>query len=233
MDLRPPTKEALARALQDLSREKSVAKISVREIAGRAGVTPVTFYNHFSGKYALMVWICRRDIAPCLQGLLAGITWREAVCGFAAALRRSPEFYRNALRNTSGAHSFHYAANNYAIGVVAERMRLRHGASAVGEETLFYVKYYMRLIAEAVSDWFLGGEAVELDILVDRLEACMPASLRPLLEPCSGGGLPEPAGFGHAGPAELRLGKGREKHEDTGCQALRERLYPGTVPHGR
>ena len=183
MESRLTTKEALARALQDLSRTKSVAKISVREIAGRAGVTPVTFYNHFSGKYELMAWIYNMEIAPFLQNLLAGRTWRDAVCGFVGALHGSPEFYRNALRNTSGANSFRYATNNYAIDVIAERIRLRHGAHAAGEETLFYLKYYMRLVSEAVNDWFLGGESIDLAVFADRLVACMPDPLRPLLEP--------------------------------------------------
>ena len=183
MESRLTTKEALARALQDLSMAKSVAKISVREIAGRAGVTPVTFYNHFNGKYELMAWIYNMAIAPFLQDLLAGRTWRDVVCGFVGALHGSPEFYRNALRNTSGANSFRYATNNYAIGVIAERIRLRHGPHAAGEETLFYLKYYMRLVSEAVNDWFLGGESLELSLFVDRLAACMPEPLRPLLEP--------------------------------------------------
>ncbi len=183
MESRLTTKEALERALQALSRAKSVAKISVREIAGCAGVTPVTFYNHFSGKYELMAWIYNMEIAPCLQDLLAGRTWRDAVCGFVGALRGSPEFYRNALRNTSGANSFRRAATDYVMGAVAELIRLRHGPHAAGEETLFYLKYYMRLVSEAVNDWFLGGEALELAVFADRLAACMPAPLRPLLEP--------------------------------------------------
>ncbi|MBO4684993.1 MAG: hypothetical protein J5600_06670, partial [Desulfovibrio sp.] len=54
---------------------------------------------------------------------------------------------------------------------------------AAGEETLFYLKYYMRLVSEAINDWFLGGESIELAVFADRLAACMPGPLRPLLEP--------------------------------------------------
>ena len=47
----------LAESFKELVLEKLVEKITIKEITDRAGVTRVTFYNHFQDKYELLEWI--------------------------------------------------------------------------------------------------------------------------------------------------------------------------------
>jgi AcrR family transcriptional regulator len=51
---REQKKEAIRRAALDLYRIHGVKKVSVSDIAGRAGVSPVTIYNYFGSKQALL-----------------------------------------------------------------------------------------------------------------------------------------------------------------------------------
>ena len=51
MIIKKTTKEILAESLQELSLNKSVDKITIKEIAQNCGMTATTFYNHFADKY--------------------------------------------------------------------------------------------------------------------------------------------------------------------------------------
>src|SRR5215468_3866423 len=55
------THQLLQQALQELSREKRFASISVQDIAERATVNRATFYAHFPDKYALLDSIVREQ----------------------------------------------------------------------------------------------------------------------------------------------------------------------------
>lgn len=52
-----------ANSLIELSKEKSLAKITVSDIVNRAGAGRQTFYNHFRDKNDLITWIFRRTLA--------------------------------------------------------------------------------------------------------------------------------------------------------------------------
>lgn len=53
------TREWLQKALMELMAEKSFEAITVQDIAERAGVNRVTFYAHFTDKYALLEHMMR------------------------------------------------------------------------------------------------------------------------------------------------------------------------------
>lgn len=48
------TKQALGNALKALMLEKSINKITVRELTAYCGLTRHTFYNHFQDVYELL-----------------------------------------------------------------------------------------------------------------------------------------------------------------------------------
>lgn len=51
------TKKLIANSFLELSKLKSLDKITVKDIAANCGITKTTFYNHFCDKYDLMMWI--------------------------------------------------------------------------------------------------------------------------------------------------------------------------------
>ena len=56
------TKEALANALKNLLKQKSLSKISVKDITDYCNISRNTFYYHFKDKYELINWIFRTDM---------------------------------------------------------------------------------------------------------------------------------------------------------------------------
>lgn len=178
MIIRKTTKEIFAESLQELSLNKSVDKITIKEIAQNCGMTATTFYNHFSDKYELLAWIYNTAIDPYYGKLGDGASWRECVRQSSLILLGNREFYRNALKNTIGQTSFRYATNNYAVDLLMERIRLLTSSVDIPEEVQFYVRFYMRAISESINDWFLKGEKIPLEEFTDLLVHGMPMVLR-------------------------------------------------------
>ena len=57
MQKRKTTKELIADSFIELSQEKNINKITIKNIVDNCELTPTTFYNHFKDKYDLIVWI--------------------------------------------------------------------------------------------------------------------------------------------------------------------------------
>ena len=178
MIIKKTTKEILAESLQELSLNKSVDKITIKEIAQNCGMTATTFYYHFADKYELLAWIYTTAIAPYYGKLGDGVSWRECVRQSSLILLGNRKFYRNALKNTIGQTSFRYTTNNYAIDLLMARIRLLTGSVEIPEEVQFYVRFYMRAISESINDWFLEGGIIPLEEFTDLLVHGMPMVLQ-------------------------------------------------------
>lgn len=97
MIIRQTTKELLAASLQELAQNKSIDKITIREIAQNCQLTSTTFYNHFQDKYALLAWIYHRELTPLYEHLGKDIDWNTLIRQGIIAVQQNKQFYRNAL----------------------------------------------------------------------------------------------------------------------------------------
>ena len=79
MIVQKTTKEILAESIQELAAEKSVEKITIKEITQNCGMTSTTFYNHFSDKYELLAWIYNASVEPFLGKLGTDVSWRDCI----------------------------------------------------------------------------------------------------------------------------------------------------------
>lgn len=54
-------KDAMANALKDLSKRKSIQKITIADIVSECGISKQSFYNHFKDKNDLIVYTCTSE----------------------------------------------------------------------------------------------------------------------------------------------------------------------------
>ena len=90
------------------------------------------------------------------------------------------QFYRNALKNTSGQSSFQKATTDYSINSMTEYIRLQH-ANELPEEVQFMIRFYVIGILYFVNEWLLHDDKLPSDELIQLLEKAMPEELRPYL----------------------------------------------------
>lgn len=94
------TKRQFADALRELMREEPFARISVSDIAEKAGISRKSFYNHFKDKYELVNWICYTQFVQTKEAFLEGNAW-SAFSSFLEFFASDPRFFANALQDMS------------------------------------------------------------------------------------------------------------------------------------
>lgn len=52
----------MGESVRELAAQRSLDKITVKEIAQNCGVTSATFYNHFKDKYDLIAWVLNEQM---------------------------------------------------------------------------------------------------------------------------------------------------------------------------
>ena len=181
MIIRQTTKELLAASLQELGQHKNIDKITIREIAQNCQLTSTTFYNHFQDKYALMAWIYHREIEPLYRQLGKDIDWQTLLARGFELMYQNRQFYRNALKNTSGQSSFQKATTDYSINSMTEYIRQQQNGNELPEKVQFMIRFYVIGILYFVNEWLLHDDKLPSKELIQLLEKAMPEELRPYL----------------------------------------------------
>ena len=105
MQQKKEVKILLAESFKELVLEKSVEKITIKEITDRAGVIRVTFYNHFQDKYELLEWIIREESVAPIRILLWNGMEEEALTFMFNSILKNKDFYSRVVR-LEGQNSF-------------------------------------------------------------------------------------------------------------------------------
>ena len=78
------TKNALANSLKQLMKEKSLSKISIKDIVELCNMNRKSFYYHFKDKYDLVNWIYYTEFVKSFEGDDFNSEWgiMENICEF-------------------------------------------------------------------------------------------------------------------------------------------------------
>jgi AcrR family transcriptional regulator len=76
---RKTTQEILAESFRELSEQKPVDKITIREITDNCGYSPATFYRHFKDKYDMIAWDHTRSVAAIMSRIGDNFTWENTL----------------------------------------------------------------------------------------------------------------------------------------------------------
>ena len=181
MIARQSTKELLAESLKELSRIKTVDKITIRELTNNCGLTPPTFYNHFRDKYELMAWIYNKKVEASLKNFGRGDSFEDVICKWMEIILEDENFYANLLKNAVGQNSFRYATNDHAINLLTDWIKARHNLNELSPELYFCLRFYMRAASEFVNDWCLDRWDCSPREMAKFFIAAMPEPLKLLL----------------------------------------------------
>lgn len=98
------TKRLIAEAFRQAAMEKSVSRITVQDIASRAGISRHTFYYHFRDVCALTQWIFSAEYLPELRDHRELDNWQvglSRVCAYAVENRQMViSVYRSVYRES-------------------------------------------------------------------------------------------------------------------------------------
>lgn len=159
----------LAESLKELSENRPIDKITIKEITDKAGVIRPTFYNHFQDKYELLEWIIREELRnPALPLMDAGMI-KEGMTFIFTAMEKEKSFYTKAAK-IEGQNSFDEMIFACAKEIIIERMdyeKVRSKAKYDWVTPEIVAEYYARSLCVAVMRWIDGGMRVPANEFVE------------------------------------------------------------------
>lgn len=152
------TKNALARSMKKLMRQKPFEKISVSDICSDCGINRKSFYYHFRDKYDLVNWIFYVGFISemDLESYESGWDWLEDIIDY---FYREKEFYRVALK-IEGQNSF----KDYLIETIwpIAEFFLRD-ILPPNQDDSFYITFISDALLTSLVRWLSGGYEHEMD----------------------------------------------------------------------
>lgn len=109
----------LAESFKELVMQRSIEKITIKEISDKAGVIRPTFYNHFQDKYELLEWIITTDLLTPMQPLIENRMLNEALVLLFTNIEKEKEFYVQAVK-LEGQNSFKSIAEHSVTGILLQ-----------------------------------------------------------------------------------------------------------------
>lgn len=92
------TKRALEQSLKNLLLQKSLTKITVKDITEDCGINRMTFYYHFKDIYDLVEWACLEDARKALEEKKTFDTWQQGFLQIFEAVQANKPFIINVYR---------------------------------------------------------------------------------------------------------------------------------------
>lgn len=172
MQQKREVKILLADSFKELVLEKSVEKITIKEITDRAGVIRVTFYNHFQDKYELLEWICREEIVSPTRILLQNNMRREAVRFMFTAILKNKDFYSH-VAHTQGQNSFSSTVRQLICETIEEYFKSNEFDKNVKYSWLsgkWVADYYAMSLTHILMSWIDRDMSVSPEEMVDIYE---------------------------------------------------------------
>ena len=98
------TKQALAAALKELMAQKPLEKITIQDLAERAGIRRQNFYYHFEDVYDLMRWMFQEEAVSLLQASEGVLLWQEGLLQLLRYLEANRAVCLCALQSVGRSH---------------------------------------------------------------------------------------------------------------------------------
>ncbi|MCI2069622.1 MAG: TetR/AcrR family transcriptional regulator [Bacilli bacterium] len=166
------TKNALATALTELLNEKSLDKITIKELTSRCGVDRQTFYYHFSDIYELVQWIYKKGAEKAVADNKTYESWET---GYKAILEATLE-HKNFVLNTFDSVSREYVESDLysrTFAVLYNIIQEKAGDSISKEDKTFISDFYKYAFVGLTLDWIKKGMVEPPEEIITKLSTLL------------------------------------------------------------
>ncbi len=165
----PTTKLALAQSLKQLMAERTLDKITVKEVVARCGVNRQTFYYHFRDIYDLLDWMFANEGQeftrkyPEFHTPDDGQTAIRSLCTY---LQDNRDVMMNIYNSLGRELLDRYLCREMAT-LLTSSLQARANRAGVKKEQLdFLVNFYKHAFVGASLDWFQNGLPGDIEEIV-------------------------------------------------------------------
>ncbi len=152
--------------------ERPIEKITVKEIAAKAGYSRATFYNYFKDPYDLLDQIQEELILTVFEEIKNNILltkdWNEFTNSFLRMAQRN-EKYIHVLLCGSNAPKFVDKVKDHALPGIAEVLNLPDD----NYKARYAAEFYISGIIPVIGTWLKGGQIMPADELVEMIRGIL------------------------------------------------------------
>lgn len=153
------TDEKIAQAFKELALTNPIEKITIQEIADKAGVIRPTFYNHFEDKYDLLKWIIKKELIIPVMPIYEGGYFYEGLVVLFTNAQKNKAFYLPVSR-IEGVESFEKIIVEMIKEVLMHFVLQRVSENAVVDKWFTVsdmADYYAQAMGFVVMKWAKNG----------------------------------------------------------------------------
>lgn len=170
------TKEILAESFKELARDRSIEKITIRQIAENCDYSPATFYRQFKDKYDLIAWDYAREIESTIDMIgTDGFTWQDALRETARCHEEHRDYLANLFLHTSGMYSFEQYMAEVSFRLIKRLTKEKTPELSLVEERCIWGYCYGEV--RNIMDWILGRYDADAQTMAQIYEKAVPEVL--------------------------------------------------------
>ena len=175
---RKTAKEILADSFLELAQNRSVDKITVKDITENCGYSSATFYRHFKDKYDLIAWDYSCKISEIMGEADAdGRSWKDILTDASRHFENEKAYLANLFRHTTGLDSFAEYMIEANDSFLRDYVMRSAGTDSLDEETKIYIHHYCHGNVALICDWVMGRFSLTADEIAEVFENALPEPL--------------------------------------------------------
>ena len=177
------SKELLAEALLSLSETMPIDKITVKQLVMESGVSLQTFYNHFSDKSDLILWIHKSVYEDLFNRMNNGeLTRKQLLTEYVRYYMEHKEFMVNAFHSTLGQDPFARNIANHTYELYLDFLTKKYQVKSLPQDILFMLRLYCYAGTLAIEKYAEYFPHLPQSMAVEYLYESMPWKLKEYIE---------------------------------------------------
>ncbi len=163
------TRQAMAASLKKLLAQKSLDKITVKEIADDCGVKRQTFYYHFRDIYDLLEWTFIQEGRQFIDRDRICETWQDVYLEVLRYIEKNRDFALNAYNSAGREHLEHYLYE-IVYDLIAQFLEGMEGSEKLSpEDKSFICDFYKFGLVGILEEWIGQGMKEDPEALATKL----------------------------------------------------------------
>lgn len=153
------TKKALGASIMELLKNKSLDKVTVKDIVDDCGVNRKTFYYHFHGIIDLLKWTIKSDLRKVVGDNITSETWIKGFQSTMDYFQHNADIMKN-LYNSSywpEIYAFFTELSYERVNMLIEERRQTINANVDIEDIIRITNFFRIIAMGALEEWFLSG----------------------------------------------------------------------------
>lgn len=172
------TKNILAGSLKKLLEEKSLNKISIKEIVSDSGLNRQTFYYHFNDIYDLLDWIFKNEFLSIFNNYEGEKLWQEGLKEFLYYIEENKIRCQNVIGHLSHDSMIRVFYKDISNLVIKAIDKISEGYEIDANYRTQLIQYFSISFSGIIEQWTTENISQTIDELVEFLNIIIKDQMR-------------------------------------------------------